>query len=173
MIGNSDGPARKTMPLAAPLETDEYWMAKALDYAREAGMQGEVPVGAVIVGEEGILAGGGNGPIGRNDPTAHAEIVVLREAAEKMSNYRLPATTLYVTLEPCLMCMGAMIHARVARLVYGAPDPKTGAASSVYAIGSDGRLNHDIEITGNILGEQCSQLLKDFFRSRRLAAKLD
>lgn len=171
MKGKSDGTAGKAIPAAASLQTDEYWMQRALDYAKEAGKRGEVPVGAVIIGEDGFIAGGGNAPIGSQDPTAHAEIIALREAAKKTNNYRLPETTLYVTLEPCLMCMGAMIHARVTRLVYGARDPKTGAAASVYSIGSDGRLNHDIEITRNILAEPCSLLLKEFFKSRRQAGK--
>ncbi|MGW8194380.1 MAG: tRNA adenosine(34) deaminase TadA [Desulforhopalus sp.] len=146
---------------------DYYWMSRAIEYARIAADKGEVPVGALLVGSDGFLAGSGNGPITKQDPTAHAEILVLREAARRLNNYRLPSTTLYVTLEPCVMCMGALIHARIERLVYGAADPKTGAASSLYSIGSDGRLNHQIVIDGGILSEQCGALLKEFFRAKR------
>lgn len=148
-------------------DLDEYWMGQALLQAKEAAQRGEIPVGAVLVADDNLLAAAGNSPIGRRDPTAHAEILVMRSAALQLNNYRLPGTTLYVTLEPCLMCMGAMIHARVQRLVYGASDPKTGAAASVYHIGSDGCLNHGIDIRGGILAERCSDLLKGFFVSRR------
>ncbi|MFH0781806.1 MAG: tRNA adenosine(34) deaminase TadA [Pseudomonadota bacterium] len=147
--------------------TDEYWMRLALQQAKTAGSQGEVPVGAVLVDREGLLAAAGNSPIRLADPSAHAEILALRLAAQQLQNYRLPETTLYVTLEPCIMCMGAMIQARINRLVYGAADPKTGAAISVYAIGSDQRLNHSIAVTGGVLAEQCAELLKVFFRERR------
>ena len=146
---------------------DEKWMRLALDLAEIAAARGEVPVGAVLVENESALASAGNSPISLNDPTAHAEILVLREAASRKGNYRLPGSTLYVTLEPCVMCMGALLHARVSRLVFGALDPKTGAAQSRYAIGSDGRLNHHLEITSGILGDSCSIILKDFFRTRR------
>lgn len=146
---------------------DAAFMHQALAQARRAVEAGEVPVGAVLVWGDTLLASGANQPITMNDPTAHAEILVIREAAKKIGNYRLPETTLYVTLEPCIMCMGAIIHARIQRLVFGALDPKTGAASSRYAIGADGLLNHRLEITGGILEEECSQLLKDFFRECR------
>ncbi len=146
---------------------DEYWMEQALCQAGEAGRLGEVPVGAVLVGVNGLLAGAGNSPIRLSDPTAHAEILALRKAAQQLGNYRLPATTLYVTLEPCIMCMGALVQARVSRLVYGATDPKTGAAASVYTIGSDGRLNHSMTISGGILAGRCAALLKKFFKDRR------
>jgi len=146
---------------------DEYWMHQALLCAEDAAGHGEIPVGAVLINNDGLLAAAGNSPILRQDPTAHAEIIVMRRAAQKLRNYRLPGTTLYVTLEPCVMCMGALIHARVERLVYGATDPKTGAATSVYSIGSDGCLNHKIEIMSGVLKEQCSSLLKTFFKSRR------
>ncbi len=149
------------------LPTDEYWMKQALYHAGEAGRHGEVPVGAVLVGVDGLLAGAGNSPIRLFDPTAHAEILALRTAGQQLGNYRLPATTLYVTLEPCIMCMGALVQARVSRLVYGATDPKTGAAASVYAIGSDGRLNHSMTICGGILADRCATLLKNFFKNRR------
>jgi tRNA(adenine34) deaminase len=149
------------------LTTDEEWMQLALSHAQNAAQLGEVPVGAVLTGPDGLLAAAGNGPIHNLDPTAHAEIITLRIAAKKLQNYRLPGTTLYVTLEPCIMCMGALIHARVERLVYGALDPKTGGATSVYSIGNDARLNHSIKICGGILADQCAALLKTFFRTRR------
>ena len=148
-------------------ETDSYWMEKALLQAENAGRMGEVPVGAVLVGPEGMLAAAGNSPIRLNDPTAHAEILTLRMASAASQNYRLPDTSLYVTLEPCIMCMGALIHARIRRLIFGATDPKTGAACSVYTIGTDGRLNHAIEISGGILADRCGDLLRSFFRQRR------
>lgn len=147
--------------------SDEFWMEQAFFQALGAARKGEVPVGAVLVGPEGMLAAAGNSPIGLHDPTAHAEILVLRTASANISNYRLPNTTLYVTLEPCIMCMGALIQARISRLVYGADDPKTGAASSVYTIGSDGRLNHRIEVRGGILADRCGELLRAFFKTRR------
>jgi tRNA(adenine34) deaminase len=155
------------------LDQDEYWMQQALLYAREVANKDEIPVGAVLVDANGFLAAAGNSPIGNQDPTAHAEILAIRSAAERMQNYRLPGTTLYVTLEPCIMCMGALIHARIKRLVYGAADPKTGAANSVYTIGSDGCLNHKLEIRSGVLAEQCSALLKTFFKSRRKDKKID
>ncbi len=145
---------------------DEAWMGIALEKAEFAAEIGEVPVGAVLVKESALLASGSNNPVSANDPTAHAEINVIRKAAARLNNYRLGGT-LYVTLEPCLMCMGAIIHSRIERLVYGAADPKTGAAVSLYQIGSDSRLNHALIIEGGLLEEQCSQLLKDFFRQRR------
>jgi tRNA(adenine34) deaminase len=144
-------------------------MRQALLCAKEAALHGEIPVGAVLIDENGLLAAGGNSPITRHDPTAHAEILVLRKAAEQRQNYRLVGTTLYVTLEPCIMCMGALIHARVDRLVYGAADPKTGAAASVYSIGSDGCLNHKIVVRGGVLADASSALLKTFFKARRKA----
>jgi tRNA(adenine34) deaminase len=146
---------------------DDLWMGRALAQARAAAVRGEVPVGAVLIGAEGVLAEAGNGPIGQHDPTAHAEILVLREGANKRGNYRLSGTTLYVTLEPCLMCMGALLHARVDRLVYGAVDPKSGAADSLYSIGRDGRLNHSLAVTGGVLATECGELLRTFFQNRR------
>jgi tRNA(adenine34) deaminase len=142
-------------------------MRLALEQATLAAASGEVPVGAVLCGDGEMLAAAGNGPIALSDPTAHAEILVLRAAAGATGNYRLTGATLYVTLEPCIMCMGAIIHARVDRLVFGALDPKTGAAVSRYRIGSDSLLNHQIEITSGVLAEECSTLLKNFFRQRR------
>ncbi len=148
-------------------DIDEYWMHQAILQAKKAAENGEIPVGAILIDENGILAAAGNSPIHNQDPTAHAEIIVIRKAAEQLANYRLPGTTLYVTLEPCVMCMGAMIQARIERLVYGATDPKSGAVTSVYAIGNDGYLNHKIEIRSGVLAEQCSTLLTSFFKSRR------
>jgi len=148
-------------------DQDIYWMEQALLHAEKVALNGEIPVGAVLIDNNGLLAAAGNSPISRKDPSAHAEMLVIRSAAEQLNNYRLPGTTLYVTLEPCIMCMGVLIHARITRLVYGAADPKTGAADSVYSIGNDGRLNHKIEIRGGVLAEQCSTLLKTFFKTRR------
>ena len=142
-------------------------MLQALDEASKTGNFGEVPVGAVITHADTLVAAAGNSPITANDPTAHAEINVIREAARSTGNYRLPGTTLYVTLEPCLMCMGAIIHARIERLVFGAPDPKTGAAVSQYKIGTDGLLNHTLRVEGGLLADQCGDLLRRFFRSKR------
>ncbi len=142
-------------------------MKLALEMAVLAEKEGEVPVGAVLVGENDLIAGGCNCPRGSKDPTAHAEIIVLRKGAAIVDNYRLTGTTLYVTLEPCIMCMGALIHARVDRLVFGATDPKTGAAVSRYAIGTDGLLNHTLSITGGVLESECGALLKNFFAARR------
>lgn len=146
-------------------------MGVALHYARKAAEKDEVPVGAVLVQDDFEIAGGANQPITDNDPTAHAEIVTLRRAAEKLQNYRLPGTTLYVTLEPCLMCIGAIIHARVSRLVIGASDPKSGAVYSVYSVGNDKLLNHSLSISSGVLEEECSQLLKSFFKERRMRKK--
>lgn len=148
-------------------ETDERWMREALKLARQAEAAGEVPVGAVLVKDGAAIGSGWNHPISAHDPTAHAEIAALRVAAESLGNYRLLDTTLYVTLEPCSMCAGAMVHARLARLVYGAADPKTGAAGSVMDITRHAMLNHRLEATGGILAEDCGGLLKGFFASRR------
>ena len=146
---------------------DIEFMEIAIEQAIFSAELGEVPVGAALVKDGQILAKAGNSPVSKDDPTAHAEILALREAAQKIGNYRLPATTLYVTLEPCPMCVGAILHARLKRVVYGAVDPKTGALDSQYHMGRDGRSNHIIEVTGGILAEQCSRLLKDFFAKRR------
>jgi tRNA(adenine34) deaminase len=150
------------------LETDEHFMGKALQEARKALDAGEVPVGAVLVGENGqVLAQAHNFPISLHDPTAHAEILALRQAAEILGNYRLPGATLYVTMEPCLMCTGALIHARIKRLVFGAPDPKAGACVSLYRLPEDPRLNHHIEVTGGVREAECRELVQQFFRARR------
>ncbi len=149
-------------------ETDDHFMGQALEEARRALGAGEVPVGAVVVGEDGkILAQAHNFPISLNDPTAHAEILALRQAAEILGNYRLPGATLYVTMEPCLMCTGALIYARIRRLVFGAPDPKAGACVSLYRIPEDPRLNHHIEVTGGVREAECRELVQEFFREKR------
>lgn len=147
---------------------DAHFMGIALDLAREAGAAGEVPVGAVVVSAAGELIGRGrNQPLGWHDPTAHAEIVALRDAALSMQNYRLPGCALYVTLEPCAMCAGAIMHARLARVVFGASDPKTGVAGSVLNLFAEPRLNHHTEATGGVLAQECGQLLSSFFAARR------
>ena len=142
-------------------------MRRALALAHEAGSLGEVPVGALVVKDGEIVGEGYNRPISTRDPTAHAEIVALREAARRMGNYRLSDTSLYVTLEPCVMCAGAMIHARVARLVFGARDPKTGAAGSVVNIFSSKGVNYTVSVTGPVLAADCGAVLSEFFRVRR------
>ena len=142
-------------------------MSRALELARAAQATGEVPVGAVIVKDDDIIAEGFNKPISAHDPTAHAEIVTMRAAAEKLGSYRLLDTTLYVTLEPCAMCAGAMVHARVKNLVFGAKDPRAGAVGSVFNIAQHAALNHRIDVTSGVLADDCGTLLKDFFVSRR------
>ena len=146
----------------------EHWMEEALALARQAQARGEVPVGAVVIKDGAIIGRGGNTPISANDPTAHAEIAALREAARALANYRLPDCDLYVTIEPCAMCAGAILHARIRRLVFGARDPKTGACGSVVDLFAERRLNHHTTVTGDVVGEACGQLLSDFFVSRRL-----
>jgi tRNA(adenine34) deaminase len=146
-------------------------MALALAQAKRAWLAGEVPVGAVVVRDGEVIATGYNQPIGRHDPTAHAEIVALRAAAEKLGNYRLPGCELYVTLEPCVMCSGAMMHARLARVVYAAQDPKTGACGSVTNLFAEDRLNHHTEVVGGVLAEEASAMLKGFFAERRASAR--
>lgn len=150
---------------------DEFFMQQALALAREAWEAGEVPVGAVAVLDGAIIGHGFNAPISRHDPSAHAEMMALRDAAQKMGNYRLPGVTLYVTLEPCVMCAGAIMHARVARLVFGAADLKTGAAGSVVNLFDETRLNHHTEVSGGVLAAECGALLSDFFAERRHQAK--
>jgi tRNA(adenine34) deaminase len=147
------------------------FMRLALEQAQRAWAQGEVPVGAVVVKDGEIIATGYNQPIGSHDPTAHAEIVALRAAADKLGNYRLPGCELYVTLEPCAMCSGAMMHARLARVVYAALDPKTGACGSVLDLFGEAQLNHHTEVVGGVLAEQSSAMLKQFFAERRAAAR--
>jgi tRNA(adenine34) deaminase len=145
-----------------------YLMTQAIEEAESAFSEGEVPVGAVMAGWDGrILARSHNQPIALNDPTAHAEILALRRAGAALGNYRLNGCTLVVTIEPCLMCMAAAIHARIARLAFGACDPKTGAAGSLYDLSRDGRLNHRVEIVSGIMEEACQDLMQRFFRARR------
>ena len=142
-------------------------MDEALVLAREAGARGEVPVGAIVVRDGAVVGRGGNAPIAANDPTAHAEIAALRDAANVVGNYRLPGCELYVTLEPCPMCAGAILHARIARLVFGASDPKTGACGSVVDLFAQTRLNHHATVTGGARAVECGRLLSDFFAARR------
>jgi tRNA(adenine34) deaminase len=163
-------PARAPRPAVATA-TDEHFMDQALAQARRAAARGEVPVGAVVVLDGRVIGRGGNAPIARHDPTAHAEVVALRRAARAAGNYRLPGTTLYVTVEPCPMCCGAALQARLARLVYGAPDPKAGAAESLYRLLQDPRLNHRLPVQGGVRAEAAAALLRAFFRSRRRAAR--
>ncbi|MCA1323618.1 tRNA adenosine(34) deaminase TadA [Herbaspirillum sp. alder98] len=146
-------------------------MRAALAQAGHAWALGEVPVGAVVVKDGEIIGVGFNHPIGRHDPTAHAEIMALRQAAEKLGNYRLPGCELYVTLEPCVMCSGAMMHARLERVVYGASDPKTGACGSVLNLFEQEKLNHHTALKGGVLEHECGQLLRDFFAMRRAQSK--
>jgi len=148
-------------------ELDRQFMQQALDQAKLAAMAGEVPVGAVLVKDGKIISRGFNQPIGNSDPSAHAEMMALRAAAHIESNYRLPGTTLYVTLEPCIMCAGAMLHARVERVVFGATDSKTGAAGSVLNVFSEKQINHQTQVEGGIMDDECSQVLRDFFKGRR------
>ncbi len=147
--------------------TDELFMQAALAEAEKALAQGEVPIGAVLVSRGQVIAAGCNSPIGLHDPTAHAEIVTLRQAGRKMGNYRLPEAELFVTVEPCIMCMGALVQARVKRLVFGTPDPRAGAAGTIWDFSRDGRLNHSLEVTAGVLEERCRTLMQEFFRSRR------
>ena len=158
------------------MNIDQTWsqlefMQLALDLATQAALNGEVPVGAIVVKDGVVIGRGSNAPVGLHDPTAHAEIIAMREAATYLDNYRLVDCTLYVTLEPCAMCSGAMQHARIARLVYGASDPKTGACGSVVNLMSEPKLNHHTEVLGGVLAEQCGAVLTAFFKQRRLSNK--
>lgn len=149
------------------MKSDQEWMKRALELARKAEQEGEVPVGAVVVLDNEVVGEGWNRPIGNHDPSAHAEIVALRAAATRLENYRLTGATLYVTLEPCVMCAGAMIHARVQRLVFGTFDPRAGAAGSVFDILPGERLNHRIDVQGGVMENECAALLQKFFQERR------
>ena len=151
-------------------EVDEHWMQYAQQLAAKAEAQGEVPVGAVLVKNGEVVGEGWNQPITLSDPTAHAEIMAMRAAGQLLENYRQPDTTLYVTLEPCSMCAGAMLHARVGRVVFGAYDPKTGAAGSVYDMLQDERNLHKLTVDGGVLAESCSEQLRSFFRGKRKKA---
>jgi tRNA(adenine34) deaminase len=146
---------------------DEQYMDLALAEARKAETAGEVPVGAVVIAGETVVGTGFNQPISANDPTAHAEIVALREAGRHLENYRLAGATMYCTVEPCMMCAGAMIHARIARLVFGTPDPKSGSAGSIYNVLTDPRLNHHVEVVSGIREDECAAILRHFFANRR------
>ena len=152
---------------------DETYMREALVLAREAWSQGEVPVGALVVKDGEIIGRGFNQPISGHDPSAHAEIQALRAAAQHLGNYRLPGCTLYVTIEPCIMCTGAILHARIARVVYGARDAKTGAHGSVVDLFAEPRLNFHAQVTGGVLAPACGQLLSDFFAARRGAVNTE
>jgi tRNA(adenine34) deaminase len=154
------------------MDADFVFMTMALDLARQAAALDEVPVGAVVVRDGAVIGRGFNRPIGGNDPTAHAEIAALRDAAQHDGNYRLPGATLYVTLEPCTMCIGAMFHARVQRVVFGASDPKTGAAGSVLNLFAEPRLNHHAVVESGILADECGALLSSFFAARRQKTSL-
>jgi tRNA(adenine34) deaminase len=149
------------------MPTDAEFMRRALDLARAAASRGEVPVGALVVRGDEVLGEGANCPIGTHDPTAHAEIHALRAAGARVGDYRLPGTTLYVTLEPCIMCASALVHARVSRVVFGAWDPKAGAAGSLTDVFNIAGLNHRVDVFGGVLAEECGTLLSDFFRQRR------
>jgi tRNA(adenine34) deaminase len=149
------------------IATAELWMQEALAEARKAEAEGEVPVGAVVLLNEKIVGRGHNSPIQLRDPTAHAEILALRQATKFNMNYRLPGSILIVTIEPCIMCVGALIQARVEEVIYGASDPKAGALHSQFQMASSNRLNHSFKVTSGILVEECSAVMKDFFASRR------
>lgn len=152
-------------------ELDLFWMQHALELANRAESEGEVPVGAVVVYDDQVIGEGWNRPIIDKDPTAHAEIMALRSAAKNINNYRLIDTTLYVTLEPCIMCTGAIIHSRVKRVVYGAADPKAGASESAFIILGTDVLNHKVDIERGVLATECGQVLTDFFRKKRIEKK--
>ena len=154
------------------LDVDEQFMDLALAEAKKAEASGEVPVGAVIVVDGVVIAKSFNRPLSLNDPTAHAEIGALRDACREQGNYRLSNATMYSTVEPCMMCAGAMIHARLARLVFGTPDPKAGSAGSIYNVLTDPRLNHRVEVISGIREDECASLLRDFFQRRRSGQSL-
>lgn len=150
---------------------DDDYMRAALEQAQRAAQAGEVPVGAVVVKDGEIVGRGFNAPITRHDPSAHAEMMAMRDAARRIGNYRLVGCELFVTLEPCVMCVGAMFHARIARVVYGAKEPKTGAAGSVFNLFTEPRLNHHARIEGGVLAEECGRVMSDFFAARRVQQK--
>ena len=150
-----------------PLEKDKHFMKAALKAAKKARKNGEVPVGAVLVKDDQIISTGQNSPITLNDPTAHAEIIALREGGEKLKNYRLIDTRLYVTIEPCTMCMGAIMHARVKKLVFGTFDPRAGAAGSLFDFTIENKFNHNVEVKSGILESECRELIQGFFKQKR------
>ena len=149
------------------MTSDQQYMQQALELAGKAAAQGEVPVGAVVVLDDKVIGRGWNQPISAHDPTAHAEVVALRDAAAALGNYRLSKATLYVTIEPCTMCAGALIHARIAKVVFGATEPKSGVAQSNGCLFDDPCYNHHVEVEGGVLAEQCSKVMSDFFQARR------
>jgi len=160
------------MDMSDQHKRDQFFMEMAIGEALKARCEGEVPVGAALVGADGeVVARGYNQTIGRCDPSAHAEVLTLREAGRVLGNYRLLSSTLYVTIEPCVMCMGAIIHARVARLVFGAHDPKWGAAGSLYDLARDGRFNHQTDVTAGVCEAACREIIQTFFREKRALAK--
>jgi tRNA(adenine34) deaminase len=159
-----------THQISAQQNTDQIYMQLALELAQEAAAAGEVPVGAIIVKDGIVIGRGGNSPIDSHDPTAHAEIAALRDAAKNIGNYRLVNCSLYVTLEPCAMCTGAIQHARIERLIYGASDPKTGACGSVVNLMAEAKLNHHAKVTGGIMASECGLVLSNFFSERRKKA---
>jgi tRNA(adenine34) deaminase len=153
--------------------TDADFMRQAITLAREAWKAGEVPVGAVVVRKGRVVGRGHNSPIGLRDPSAHAEVLALRDAALRLENYRLPDCELFVTVEPCTMCLGAIFHARIRRVVYGTRDPKTGACGSVVDLARESRLNHHTQVEGGLLAEECARLLTEFFAQRRRAENVE
>jgi len=165
-VPSGAGDSLESAPVASAGD-DRQFMAEALALAGVAAEAGEVPVGALVVLDGLVVGRGHNAPIGLHDPSAHAEIRALRDAAARIGNYRLPGATLYATLEPCVMCAGAIMHARIARLVYGAPDPKTGACGSVVDLFGEARLNHHAAVQGGVMLDECAAVLRDFFRARR------
>ena len=146
---------------------DLFWMQRALELAQQAESLGEVPIGAVLVKNDQIIGEGYNAPISQHDPTAHAEIMALRDAAHRLGNYRLLNTTLYVTIEPCVMCAGALVHARIQDVVFGAVEPRTGAIGSVFDILQSSRLNHQVNVRGGVMAQECAALMQNFFKRRR------
>jgi tRNA(adenine34) deaminase len=154
-------------------ESDIAWMQVALALARDAAARGEVPVGAIVVKDAVVIGRGGNAPIAASDPTAHAEIAALRDAGQRLANYRLPGCALYVTLEPCAMCAGAIMHARIARVVFGARDCKTGACGSIVDLFAEPRLNFHTSVTGGVCADECGALLSGFFAQRRERARVE
>ena len=150
-----------------PKKSDQFWMSNAVELAKQAGERGEVPVGAVLILDDKMIGKGRNQSIELNDPSAHAEIQALREGASKIGNYRLIGSKIYVTIEPCTMCLGAMIHARIEKLVFGAKEPKSGAVTSANDISRPNSFNHTFKVIDGILKDECSQLMTNFFRARR------
>jgi len=155
------------MPTEQDMFTDEYWMQKAIELAEQARDNDEVPVGAIVVSDNQVIGEGRNQPIGNHDPSAHAEIQAIRAACQNVQNYRLPNATLYVTLEPCPMCAGAIVQSRIQKVVFAAHEPRAGAAESVFSLLNNEALNHRCEVVSGVLAEQSSNLLKTFFKARR------